>query len=370
MADEELHFVTYDPDAIWDAMQDAYIDAGGDILYGGDEKEILLRSVQEMFVTAFAGIDNALRMQTVRYAQGDYLKLLGEERGCAYTDATSATGEILITLAEGYQAQEIEAGTTFTPDGQRFYALDTAIEYTGASQQVKANITCTEGGEQGNGVSAGTKMEPVKLTPLIVSAEIVAATAGGSDAEDIEAYRERVREAPYLSVTTGPAKQYRAHAMAVSTEIYDAVVLLGESAGTVCVYLVLDDGADASSIIAAVTSALSADDVRPLTDVVTLKEAAELEYKIDAEYVLPENSLTVNADAMQAASDEYQEWQEHTIGRAFDPYQLIAALYKAGAERVTLKNTSTVTGHDFGYVAVNAHTRPRGKINLSEGTKA
>ena len=48
MEDNEIHYLTYDPDAIWDAMIDAYLDAGGDVLYPGDEKEMLMRGVQSM----------------------------------------------------------------------------------------------------------------------------------------------------------------------------------------------------------------------------------------------------------------------------------------------------------------------------------
>ena len=369
MADSELHYVTYDPDAIWDAMIDKYIEQGGDVLYGGDEKEIMLRSVQEMFVTAFAGVDNALRMQTVRYAQGDYLKLLGEERGCTYINASYAVGKMKLTFAAGYTAQTLSRGATFTPDGAKFYAIDSEIRYTGQAAEVEVGITCTESGSQGNGLNVGTAMSAVQPKVFITSAVISAATVDGEDAENMEDYRERIREAPYLSVTTGPATQYKAHTMATSGLIHDAVAQRGD-AGVVNVYLALDDNAVAEDVIADVQTALSADNTRPLTDSVNVVEADELKYAIYAEYKLPTGSLTVTADTMQAAADTYKAWQEQTIGRAFDPYQLIAALYKAGAQRVTLLDTSTVDGHTFGYVEVDSHTRPRGTIALTEVTDA
>ena len=43
MDNTELHYLTYDPDEIWAEMQRAYVENGGDILYPGDEKEMLLR---------------------------------------------------------------------------------------------------------------------------------------------------------------------------------------------------------------------------------------------------------------------------------------------------------------------------------------
>ena len=51
--DGELHYVTYDPEELWQAMVTAYIGAGGDLLYPGDEKEMLLRGVQAALVEGF-----------------------------------------------------------------------------------------------------------------------------------------------------------------------------------------------------------------------------------------------------------------------------------------------------------------------------
>ena len=45
MDNTELHYITYDPEAIWEKMMENYNKAGGEILYPGDEKEMLLRSV-------------------------------------------------------------------------------------------------------------------------------------------------------------------------------------------------------------------------------------------------------------------------------------------------------------------------------------
>lgn len=44
--DNEIHYLAYDPEEIWKEMIVAYVEAGGDILYPGDEKEMLLRGVQ------------------------------------------------------------------------------------------------------------------------------------------------------------------------------------------------------------------------------------------------------------------------------------------------------------------------------------
>ena len=41
MDNSELHYMQCDPEKLWNKMIEAYVDAGGDILYPGDEKEML-----------------------------------------------------------------------------------------------------------------------------------------------------------------------------------------------------------------------------------------------------------------------------------------------------------------------------------------
>ena len=41
------------------------------------------------------------------------------------------------------------------------------------------------------------------------------------------------------------------------------------------------------------------------------------------------------AAAVAAAISDYQEWQDNVIGQAFNPDRLMAAVYNAGAIRVT-----------------------------------
>ena len=99
MDDTELHYLTYDPDEILKDMMFAYTVAGGDLLYPGDEKEMLLQAMLQIMVQAFAGIDNALRMDTLRYAVRDYLDIYGEKRNCIRIPAQAATATVKITMA-------------------------------------------------------------------------------------------------------------------------------------------------------------------------------------------------------------------------------------------------------------------------------
>ena len=111
---EEIHYLSFDPEKIFEEMHRAYLEAGGEALYPGDEKDMLLRSCQAVITQAFAGVDHALRMATLRYATGEYLDLYGENRGCLRMEALAAEAEIAIEPVVG---PEFVTGSTRMKSG-------------------------------------------------------------------------------------------------------------------------------------------------------------------------------------------------------------------------------------------------------------
>lgn len=358
----ELHYVTYDPEAIWQEMMKAYTEAGGDILYPGDEKEMLLRSVQADIVQLFAGVDNALRMQTLRYAVGEYLDVLGEQRNCERITASKATATVTITTNATGQADILAAGTPMTADGSIFYLLTEDVALTGYAQTITAQVECDRTGSVGNGLLAGTEMGLAVTRSAIANIVVAADASGGKEAEDDETYRERIREYGLASVSTGPEQQYEAAAKAVSSEILDAKAInLG--AGDVGVYLLLASDTGAAAILQNVLDALSAENVRPMTDNVSVYRATDIAYTLNARYT-SDNSSATNA-AIAAAVSEYQTWQDEVIGRAFNPDRLMAVIYQAGATRVTWGDGSNFNGGAVTYTEIGANQRCKGTITLT-----
>ena len=362
MDNTELHYVTYDPDAIWDEMMIAYVEAGGDILYPGDEKEMLLRSVLADIVQVFAGVDNGLRMQTLRYAVGEYLDVLGEQRSCERIQAAAATATVTITTNATGQGDTLEAGTAMTADGEVFYMLADDLTITGYAQTLTATVVADRTGSVGNGLLAGTQMQLQNAHAGINS--IVAATdaAGGQEAEEDDAYRERIRQHGLSAVTTGPAAQYEAAAKAVSSLIVDAKAV-NAGAGAVGIYLILATQEGAAALLAAVAEALNAKDVRPLTDTVTVYQATDVTYTLNVQY-LSDNSSAVTQAIAEAVTD-YQDWQDSAIGQAFNPDRLMAALYQAGATRVIWGEGSEFDGGAVEYTAISQSSRCKGTITLT-----
>lgn len=363
MDNTELHYLTYDPDAIWEQMMINYVDAGGDILYPGDEKYMLLRGVLADIVQIFAGVDNALRMQTLRYAVSDYLDILGEQRSCQRIQATAATATVTITTNATGKTDVLPAGTAMTGDGEIFYLLAEDMTLTGYQQTVTVDVVCDRTGSVGNGLLAGTQLGLAVTNPAVAS--IISATdaSGGNEAEDDETYRDRIREYGLASVSTGPSSQYEASAKAVSSEILDAKAL-NMGAGKVGIYLLLASDTGAAAILQSVLDALSSEDVRPLTDQVSVYRATDVPYTLNVQYISDNSSAT--SAAISAAVNEYKKWQDETIGRAFNPDRLMASIYQAGATRVVWGDGSAFDGTgDVTYTEIEANERCKGTITLA-----
>ena len=358
----ELHYVQFDPQEIWNQMIMNYIEAGGDILYPGDEKEMLLRAVQADIVQALGSVDNALRMQTLRYATGEYLDALGQLRGCARIAASAAHTTVTITAVPTGRADVLTAGTTMTADGQVFYELVEDFALTGGQQTGQAEIRAVEAGSAGNGLHAGTQMHLSMTNAAVLSIIVKEDAVGGNEQEEDEAYRERIREYGLASVTTGPEQQYEAAAMKASGEVLDAhAVKLGP--GQVGVYVIISEEAHAPGILEQIEKALSAKNERPLTDNVSALQAEDVPYTLNVQY--KSDSSSTIASAVAAAVSDYQNWQDNAIGRPFNPDRLMAAIYQAGAMRVTWGEGSAFNGGPVEYTEITETQRCKGKITLS-----
>ena len=108
------------------------------------------------------------------------------------------------------------------------------------------------------------------------------------------------------------------------------------------------EGAE-DSLLTEMETALNDLSVRPLTDQVNVFRAEEKPYTIKAAYKADRGENL--AEDMAECVKSYQSWQDGTIGRAFNPDRLMAAMYQAGAERVAWQ-----TGSAFGEAGAIEYT--------------
>lgn len=154
-------------------------------------------------------------------------------------------------------------------------------------------------------------------------------------------YRRRIQLSPEGFSTAGPEGAYVFHSLSASGDVLDASAT-SPSPGEVLVSILsrTGDGTADQALIDTVSSVLSADDVRPLTDQVIVQSAAIINYQITATlyfYAGPGKD-EVLASA-QAAAEAYAQTQ-HRLGRDVTLSGIYAALHQSGVQRVALTSPS------------------------------
>lgn len=155
--------------------------------------------------------------------------------------------------------------------------------------------------------------------------------------EDDSDLRYRTQLAPQGFSVAGPEGAYRSHALAAHGSVLDASAT-SPSPGEVLVSVLAreGDGTPSQEVIDAVDAALRPDDVRPLTDKVTVGPAMIVGYGIDAMiYPFPGPDSSIVLTEARSRLDRYIA-DTHRIGRVVARSGIIAALHVEGVERVDL----------------------------------
>lgn len=149
--------------------------------------------------------------------------------------------------------------------------------------------------------------------------------------------RMRVQLAPESFSVAGPVGAYISMALSADGRVLDAAAT-SPVPGTVLVTILSreGDGTADEHLVAAVAAATGAEDVRPLTDLVTVQSAEIVEYEVEATiypFPGPDGSLVLT-EARKNLDTYVQDC--HRIGREVALSGLYAALHVEGAERVIL----------------------------------
>lgn len=155
--------------------------------------------------------------------------------------------------------------------------------------------------------------------------------------EGDDAFRRRFTLAPEGFSVAGPAGAYEFHALSADGAVLDASATSPTPGDVVVTVLSRNgDGTASSALLDIVEARVSADDVRPLTDHVTVQSAAIKPYEIRAvirTYAGPDTSVVMNA--AQAEAEAFIV-ANHRLGRDVNLSSIYAALTTAGVMRVDL----------------------------------
>lgn len=183
--------------------------------------------------------------------------------------------------------------------------------------------------------------------------------------ESDEALRLRAQSAFEGMSVAGPSAAYEYFARSASGKVADARATSPAPAEVVIAILSTDgDGTASPELLAAVTTAVNDEEVRPLGDRVTVRSTDIVDYSIDAELFLypgPESEPIINA--AMASLRGFLADNDKKIGRDVARSAISASLHVQGVQRVVLHSpatdlqiSDTQAARNVGYAVENGGT--------------
>lgn len=339
----DIQFVEVDADKINDEIISSFEEKLGDTLYPGDERRIFLNQAGQTIVALKNDINETAKQNLLKYACGNVLDALGERTDTVRIQAQKAKVTMRFTLSAAQTDNIIvPQGTRVTPDGKLYFATTSVLVISSGQLYGDVQAESTEGGEMYNNFAPGQIKTIVDPIPFVAAAANIDTSAHGSDIESDDSYRERIREAPSMFSTAGPADAYIYWAKTADVDIED-VSVTSPNPGQVKVTVLMKDGdLPSQATLDAVSTACSDKKRRPLTDQVIAAAPGVVNYDISLTYYISklmasdEVNIKNSVEGSEGTIDQYKKWQSSRLGRQINPDYLRQLILNAGAYRIDL----------------------------------
>lgn len=343
MSRAQYQFIPTDPDSIVEWMTAKYEELTGVTVQPGSPERLFIQWVASVVIQERTLANYAANQNLPSRAEGENLDALAE---LFYTKerpgAKAATCTMRFTISGALPFAVLIPGGTRVTDASKSMVWETEgdVYVNAGDTYADVKIRCQTLGAAGNGFVAGQVNEIVDLFPYYQSCANLNESDGGGDEASDEEYYEILRLSMDGYSCAGARGGYIYFARQVDTRIADVIATSPEP-GVVKLYVLMDDGKPASEEIKGkVLAACSADDVRPLTDLVSVEDPETVTYNVDLTYYIQENT-TVSAEAVALAVTgkvgEYTDWQSAKLGRDINPSKLVSMLMETGIKRVEVR---------------------------------
>lgn len=343
MSRTQYQFIPTDPDEIVEWMTAKYEELTGVTVQPGSPERLFIQWAASVVIQERALANYAANQNLPSRAEGENLDALAE---LFYTherpQAKAATCTMRFTISEPQTfAVLIPKGTRVT-DASNTHVWETAedIYVTAGETYADVKAVCQTVGAAGNGFVAGQINTIVDLFAYYQSCANLTESDGGGDAATDEEFYELLRLSMDGYSCAGARGGYIYFAKRVDTKIAD-VIAASPTPGVVKLYVLMDDGSIATEEMKEkVLAACSADDVRPLTDFVSVEDPEQVPYNVRLTYYIQDDAEVSAEELALAVAEkvgEFTDWQSAKLGRDINPSRLISMLMETGIKRVELE---------------------------------
>lgn len=341
-------------------------------------------------------IQEVAKSLLLAYAPYPIIDYLGELVGKTRLPEQKAKTTIRYTL------EEVQVFDVLIPAGSRMNSKDGKLSFvaiTGGKIAIGSlfadiEFECETAGTSGNGYISGQINIMDEPIDFVQSAQNITTSSGGTDVEDTETYRERIRLAPEEN-STGGKLAYKSWVLGVHQDIIDVAVITpnepvtlsykisgtthnadidsqgnmtgsgitsgaidrstGEMSvvfsssatefsttiprgGKVEIYPLTLNGAPSNALKTLITNALSDDNVRPLGDLISVLDPQKVDFVLEAQISLESGAnseLVLNA--INGKINVYLNTLKSTFKRDVKRSEIIALIYTtAGVKNLDL----------------------------------
>lgn len=305
-----------------------------------DDRRLLLKAAAYYLFQGYAMVDNAGKMNLYKYSIGDFLENLGAAKQVSRLPAAGATTTIRFSLsAARTSATGIPAESRVTAGDGVYFATNEYAEIPAGSTYVDVRATCTTTGVNGNNYAIGEIQHMVDIVPYIDTVSNITKPEGGRDVESDDELRQRMYLAPDGYTDAGSKGGYEYYVREFDPAISD-VKAISPSPRAVEIRVLLEDGAiPGSEFLSALAEYMEEQEIRKLTDVLTVLAPTVVNYALQFTYYINEsdrNRAETIQTNVEAAYQDYILWQRSKIGLDINPDELVQRVKAAGAKRVSI----------------------------------
>lgn len=336
-----ITFTETDPAEVQAKILSDYEAITGRTLYPGNPERLFMEALAYLVAVQNIAIDAAGKKNLLAYADGPHLDHLGVQQDTPRLDMDYAKTILRFTLPDTFDwpVEIIKGHRVGTMDKSAVFATNEHLLIPPGDLFGEVPATATELGSNANGLMPGQVHLTIDPPTYFTKVENVTTTLSGADAEKDDHYRLRIHEAREAYTCAGPYGAYRAHARRVHPDIADVAVWT-PTPGTVDVRPIMTGGEMPDvDILERIRDALSAEDVRPLTDTVIVAAPVGVPYEISGGWYLSRNDSALQGSIGAAASkavETYRIWQRSKPGRDINLDHLRNLVKQAGAKRTVI----------------------------------
>lgn len=313
------------------------------VIERSDPYRLLINSQSVLNMQMLLYIDHCGKMDSLKYAHGDFLDHMGVFKNRPRKPAQKASVKVRFSMeAARASAEPVPAGILVTADQKMFFETVSYAEIAAGELSVEAECVCTVAGEAGNGYGVGEICTLVTPSGFISAVSNTTKSTGGSDVEKDDEYREGIFNAPNKYSTAGPDDAWVAIVKDFNADVEDARPTTVPGSGINTIIVLMKHGRLPEEWeLERIRDHLMRPDIRTFGVDVQVQAPVAVEYGISLIYYIAESNkgrvpeIRSNVDRAVAG---YTEWQGNKIGRDLNPDELLAMLKSAGVKRAVISS--------------------------------